>query len=191
VSHREPPGGAAGRQLVITPAQAKSWHPCRRGPGQAYSDARLEELFGGEPATWERVASWDIERGDVIWLATRPGALPERGRRLLVDRVVKESDSGLCKDCAYESIYSDVRGERAAERAAEELARYRAWRSVGDLGWAEVHLANARAALAAGRAAGIEAAAWAWEASQVADACACSWERQVVILLAVVKGDER
>lgn len=171
-------------------AQAKSWHPCNRAVGDKYDDAHLEVLFAGQPATWARVASWPVDRCDVIWLATRPGALTVLQRHLLVEALCKgcalSPRSYIVRDCRGEMLNAvgEQRREKEIEKRQWEMSR--AWRKAGDVGWSEVHTAMARAASYSARAADLDAAAWAWEAAIVADCCGLEWGRQVELLLKIV-----
>lgn len=184
--------------MSITLQQTKAWYPCNRQPGEKYDDAHLEQLFAGEPATWARAASLPIDRCDVVWLATRPGALTLDQRDDWIARVTLpslgphgriEAEPGtmLLNLLAAEAERSRRDAERWARAATHSKNFASVCRTVGEVGWGIAARDDARAARYAARAAEQWAACAAWEACLWAEYSGVkTWDEQVELLLEVV-----
>jgi SWI/SNF-related matrix-associated actin-dependent regulator 1 of chromatin subfamily A len=164
---------------LITLAQVVAWGPCCRKPGEQYDDAHLAALFAGRPAlTWLEVAALDIPRADVVWLATKPGALPSETHVRLANRWTDRSVEAHALHCGVPAVETWaarwLSGEDRSARSAK-AARAAAGEAAGR--WSQRYLAGAATAAVAATAAAEAAAEAAVAAAEAAaEAEAAAWE---------------
>jgi len=148
-------------QVRITRQQLLAWNPCCRSRGERYDDEHLDVLFTDRAElTVADTAALPIPREDVVWLWTRPGALPEDVLRAWLEQIVTRAVSVHAQRCGVTGLEAWAQPVLSGEDRSADAAAARAT-------WAAAWVARAAA----------EAATRAWAAAEAGASLAESVRR--------------